>query len=140
VDNITGLEDLGGELGILKEMVPMLKFLEKKLDAGRLLGGSLPASFEEKMATAIQERVSQGDDKGVLKVLETKAEMLLPSMSEAHKTHPVKPRTLIPVLDPVFNASPNLSFNPDLILILGQQVPDHRVTRRTAGSPCRFWL
>ena len=29
VDNITGLEDIGGELGVLKDMIPMLQFLEK---------------------------------------------------------------------------------------------------------------
>ena len=46
VDNITGLADIGGEMGemgaMIAEMAPMLAFMEKELDAGRLLGGQLP--------------------------------------------------------------------------------------------------
>ena len=73
VERITGIEDVGGNLEILADVMPMLKDLNLQLNNGQLLGQQLPPEFESRITEMIAAQVQANNPQGVLEALKTKA-------------------------------------------------------------------
>eukprot|EP00658_Telonema_sp_P-2_P018216 TRINITY_DN17149_c0_g1_i11.p1 TRINITY_DN17149_c0_g1~~TRINITY_DN17149_c0_g1_i11.p1 ORF type:complete len:1738 (-),score=641.63 TRINITY_DN17149_c0_g1_i11:58-5271(-) len=76
VEKVTAIEDLGGNLTLLQDVMPMLKDLNLQLTNGQLLGEQLPPGFDEKIQSLVQAHIQSDNSFGVLAALKTKAQMM----------------------------------------------------------------